>query len=489
MIYLQHPRVIAFKRILYPPLRRVCSLKTRIKQNFGKLLMAFCLIVAIATGAVGPVSASTGDYPDANAVACGQSTWCKDGSWYSDRGYAYRNCTDYVAWKLQSLGVPDSKTRGLGNGGQWAANASGRVGVTVNTTPASGAAAVMPASGNNPYGHVAFVESVNANDTITISEYNYGWGGNYNSRTATAAAMGFTQFVHFGVSVQSNVRSSITAARNADGRLEVFAVGGDGNIYSKPQVTSNGAFNSGWNVISAWATDVAATTSTDGRIELFYVGNDGVVWHRFQVCQNCNFSSQESLGGSTVSPAITAARNADGRVQVFAVGGDGNIYTKAQTTPTSGFGSSWSTIVANARDIAATTSVDGRIELFYTVSDGSIRHRFQSAANGSFGGEGYFGGSLISSVSAERNADGRVEVFAIGGNGHIYSRAQQTPNGAFSPGWNEILSDSRDIASVNSADGRIELLYIRTNRAVYQRAQTCPNCIIGGESNLGGTLR
>ncbi len=240
-----------------------------------------------------------------------------------------------------------------------------------------------------------------------------------------------------GASCQGD-RSAITAARNADGRLELFAVGGDGNIYSKVQVTPNGAFSSSWNVIPAWATDVAATTSSDGRIELFYVGNDGVVWHRFQTCQNCNFSSQQSLGGSAISPAITATRNA---------------------------------------------------ELFYTALDGSVRHRFQTAPNGAFGSEAYFGGSLISSVSAERNADGRVEVFAIGGNGHIYSRAQQTPNGAFSPGWNEILSDSRDIASVSSADGRIELLYIRTNRAVYQRAQTCPNCIIGGESNLGGTLR
>ncbi len=54
----------------------------------------------------GPVPAKlTGNYPDADAVDCsskfGKYSWCKNGTWASPRGFAYRNCTDYVAWRLE----------------------------------------------------------------------------------------------------------------------------------------------------------------------------------------------------------------------------------------------------------------------------------------------------------------------------------------------------------------------------------------------------
>ena len=193
-------------------------------QLWLSVLIALLIMSGTIAAGAGPASANTGGYPDIDAVSCGSSAWCKNGSIYSTRGYAYRNCTDYVAWKLQSLGVPDSKTRGLGNGGEWAANAMGRAGVTVNNVPAYGAAAVMPSTSNNPYGHVAFVEAVNSNGTITISEYNYGWGGTYNQRTATAASMGFTQFVHFGVSGSGNgIANGIYVKTASSGTIYVVA--------------------------------------------------------------------------------------------------------------------------------------------------------------------------------------------------------------------------------------------------------------------------
>lgn len=148
----------------------------------------------------------TGGYPYAGISGPGtnaaESYWTdSSGNPQSPYGYYYRNCTDYVAWKLQSLGVADAKTRGLGHGGVWAVNAEGRAGVTVNTTPAYGAAAVSTAG---TFGHVAFVEAVHSNGTITVSEYNWQLGngtfdGNYHQQTGTPASMGLTKFVHFGL--------------------------------------------------------------------------------------------------------------------------------------------------------------------------------------------------------------------------------------------------------------------------------------------------
>ncbi|HSW80758.1 MAG TPA: CHAP domain-containing protein, partial [Candidatus Saccharimonas sp.] len=115
---------------------------------------------------------------------------------YSSRGYAYRNCTDYVAWKLQSLGVASKWTSGLGNGGNWYDNVP--AGLRRGSVPAVGAAAVWPAGvAGNSFGHVAYVEAVNSNGTITVSEYNYSLDGTGDTRTDTPAHMHFTEFVYF----------------------------------------------------------------------------------------------------------------------------------------------------------------------------------------------------------------------------------------------------------------------------------------------------
>lgn len=108
--------------------------------------------------------------------------------------YYLRNCTSYVAWKESTLGVNAS---GLGNGGDWYASAPASERAS---TPKAWDAAVVPGNPSNPYGHVAFVESVSAdNSTMTISEYNHDGMGNGDTRTIAVAGSGFTEFVDFGV--------------------------------------------------------------------------------------------------------------------------------------------------------------------------------------------------------------------------------------------------------------------------------------------------
>ncbi len=165
-----------------------------VRRVLAVLAMICAPLVVVAVTAP-PAQADTLGYPNANAAACG-SDWCVSGNPISSRGYYYKNCTDYVAWKLQSLGVPDAKTRGLHWGGAWADNAS-QNGLTWSTTPKAGTAAVKP---GNP-GHVAFVESVNADGTITVSEYNYDWGGTGRYWTGNPASRGFTKYVDFGVNM------------------------------------------------------------------------------------------------------------------------------------------------------------------------------------------------------------------------------------------------------------------------------------------------
>ena len=110
--------------------------------------------------------------------------------------YFLRNCTSWAAYRLMRLGVPASAVSGLGNGGQWGRSAAGR-GLAVDATPRAGDAAVVLPTGSQPFGHVAVVEAVNADGTISVSEYNRFPNGLGERATGSPADLGFSQFVHF----------------------------------------------------------------------------------------------------------------------------------------------------------------------------------------------------------------------------------------------------------------------------------------------------
>jgi surface antigen len=104
--------------------------------------------------------------------------------------YAFGNCTWYAYERRLQLGRPVGSY--WGNAATWTMYARA-AGYLVNNTPDVGS--VMQNGGG--YGHVAIVESVNSDGSLTISEMNY--AGNFNrvtSRTVSAGeAAGFT-YIH-----------------------------------------------------------------------------------------------------------------------------------------------------------------------------------------------------------------------------------------------------------------------------------------------------
>ena len=88
---------------------------------------------------------------------CENSDWgpVKNGSppttWSPEWRYGYRNCTDYVAWRLEKDGVPRAKVRDLGNGGDWGKSAAAPSRLyPVDHIPIRGAAASKPGSKRGP---------------------------------------------------------------------------------------------------------------------------------------------------------------------------------------------------------------------------------------------------------------------------------------------------------------------------------------------------
>jgi surface antigen len=137
-----------------------------------------------ADAAATKVAVSPGDdYPDKDAVACGAGVYCKVGSQYSARGFAYRNCTDFVAWKL---GMRWSEIADGGNGHAvgWKQGWIER-GRSVGTTPKVGSVAWWS---RGSHGHVAYVVGVNADGSAVVEQYNAGGGGEFSTQTVRAEA-------------------------------------------------------------------------------------------------------------------------------------------------------------------------------------------------------------------------------------------------------------------------------------------------------------
>ncbi len=106
--------------------------------------------------------------------------------------YAPGNCTWYAYERRAQLGRPIGSF--WGNASTWAVNGAA-AGFTVNTTPAPGAI-MQNGGGYAGYGHVAIVESLNPDGSITVSEMNYAGFNVVSSRNVPASALGNYKFIH-----------------------------------------------------------------------------------------------------------------------------------------------------------------------------------------------------------------------------------------------------------------------------------------------------
>jgi hypothetical protein len=91
-----------------------------------------------------------------------------------------------------------------------------------------------------------------------------------------------------------------TVERDAQGQLEFFAHGADGALWKIQQTSPNHGW-SGWQSLGAppgltLGGPPVVGTNGDGRLEVFSVGTDGNVWHMWQTSPNNGWSGWSSLG-------------------------------------------------------------------------------------------------------------------------------------------------------------------------------------------------
>jgi surface antigen len=229
-------------------------------------------------------------YPEATAADCprgdGRYSWCIGGDENSPYGYGYRNCTDYVAWVLASLGVHPAQYQGLGYARTWGTRAASH-GVVNNGIPGIGSVAVNTTAAGG-LGHVAFVTGINGAQ-ITVSEYNEHGDGTYSTQTGTAASLGFTSFDHFeqyetSIGTGPGPGGSPGGYDNP-GKSTVSSVSKDPDDIDTFYVTTAGCLDDAWwnpssNGISQVACNAAAVapapvSKDPDDIDTFYVTTAG----------------------------------------------------------------------------------------------------------------------------------------------------------------------------------------------------------------------
>lgn len=105
-------------------------------------------------------------------------------------GLYTRECVSYAAWKVASTGRFVPHFGGAGNARQWPSTVAA-YGIQSGSAPRAGSVAMWPIG---YYGHVMYVESVNGDGTITVSDYNLEWDGLYRKYTRSAAGLTYIYF-------------------------------------------------------------------------------------------------------------------------------------------------------------------------------------------------------------------------------------------------------------------------------------------------------
>lgn len=108
-------------------------------------------------------------------------------------GMYNRECVSYTAWRVYETFGHMPYWGGVGNANQWPGNAR-RAGIPTGSTPRVNSVAVWNVG---YYGHVMWVEAVNDDGSIWISQYNYDFTGHYSEMRVSASMAAGLTYIYF----------------------------------------------------------------------------------------------------------------------------------------------------------------------------------------------------------------------------------------------------------------------------------------------------
>lgn len=371
---------------------------------------------------------------------CAKNIWFYNGSYGDPWGFALRNCTSFVAWRLRmtnGLADFDNYFGGVhwGNAAHWD-RAAARLGYLVDDVPAVGAVAQ---SDHGAKGHVAWVESV-GDGTVTVEEYNYAVAGGYDVRTVPASSFTYLHLHDLAPAAGlGSTRSAVATTDAHDGAWSAHTTPAGDLVVRRPSghATRLGA-------AGGWSTHAAPAILTDGqgRVWVAGIGSDGRVRTVHTAVSSSAFSRPRvaAVGSATSSPVL--APYGIGGVRVLAIGPGGTLLERHtvgsrsdRLSPAHRLGrpGSWSTQAAPA----VATDVHSRLWLAAVTRSGRLMAQHTSASGrrwAGFAGVDHHAWSVTSTPALADGPDGRLWLASVGERGGLTVRSWQAGHAGWTAG-------------------------------------------------------
>jgi hypothetical protein len=306
--------------------------------------------------------------------------------------------------------------------------------------------------------------------------------------------------------------SQPVVAMNADGRLEVFILGGlgeqAGKLYHRWQNKSQETpplygWNRKWEDLGGpWGSLPVVATNGNGALEIFIVSESRDLAHTWQTPPNDGWKEWQSLGGDWPDkvknpmagkewlnlPVVARNYSVYGHFEVFMIGHDTKLYHSWRNSEPYGRWNYWESYPLNvsgpytpynASIPVVGNNIDDSLQVFVLEDDGSLFRTYQQP------GYRWIQGGLIpvagffSNIPVLANsADGRLHVFVISNKNRELSHGQlvRLTDGSQAYTFESLGGDWPTIPVVaRNADGRLEIFIVGQNRQLYHRWQTQPN--------------
>jgi surface antigen len=370
---------------------------------------------------------------------CAKHIWFYNGSYGDPWGFALRNCTSFVAWRLREANGVDDFANDMngahwGNAGDWDETARA-LGYLVDGVPAVGAVAQTD---DGRVGHVAWVTAV-GDGTVTVEEYNMGVAGGYDVRTVPTSDFRYLHVADLAPAPYlGSTRSAVATTDAHGGAWTARTTAAGALVVRRPSGRTT-------QLPGAWSPRAAPSVATDlaGRVWVSAVTPDGrvLVTHVSSTTGLLGRARSVATGAAPTSSPILVTDPAGG-VRLLTVTSAGTLLERhtlglhadgwSRPHPL-GRPGSWSTQAAPA----VATDPQGEVWLAAVTRGGSLQTQHTVGHAGRWSGFHAVDDrtwSVTSTPALAAGDDGRVWLATVDARGGLTVRHSGGPHGRWPAG-------------------------------------------------------
>jgi subtilisin family serine protease len=276
------------------------------------------------------------------------------------------------------------------------------------------------------------------------------------------------------------IGSSVSVVRTGTGKADLFGVDPASFIVRHEQTTAGGTSWTGpeRSATRGWLSLSAANNAND-RLQLVAINGAGELWQRQQAAEAgtwYNWSLLDRPAPGFPIGRAAMAYNHSNRLEIFVTNVLGQLFYRSQTSAGATTWTNWSRINfgGTLRSIAAVSNADGRIEVIGLDDAGATWRLAQtSPTDNNWSGLTRLDGPGMASLTATSNGDGRLELIGIDAGGNPWRRRQTAPGATTWDRWARLPSATlAQITAVTDSNGLVHLVGVDNLRRIWQSRQT-----------------